>query len=73
MSEVFAVGDMVNYDGSPVRKTLQCKVVKVMPLEHSRSVQFYRVRDSAEAFERAVPGSALTLIEPTDAEQVFKS
>lgn len=72
MSEVFSVGDMVNYDGSP-RKTLQCKVVKVMPMDHSRSVQFYRVRDSAEAFERAVPESTLTLIEPTDAEQLFKS
>lgn len=72
MSEIFSVGDMVNYDGSP-RKTLQCKIVKVMPMEHSKSVQFYRVRDSAEAFERAVPESTLTLIEPTDAEQVFKS
>jgi hypothetical protein len=73
MSEVFAVGDMVNYDGSPVRKTLQCTVVKVMPMEHSKSVQFYRVRDSAEAFERAVPECTLTRIEPTEAEEVFKS
>ena len=72
MSEIFSVGDMVNYGGSP-RKTLQCKIVKVMPMDHSKSVQFYRVRDSAEAFERAVPESSLTLIEPTDAEQVFKS
>ncbi len=73
MSEVFSVGDMVNYDGSPLRKILQCKVVKVMPMEHSKSVQFYRVRDSAEAFERAVPESTLTLIEPGEAEQIFKS
>lgn len=72
MSEIFSVGDMVNYGGSP-RKTQQCKIVKVMPMDHSKSVQFYRVRDSAEAFERAVPESTLTLIEPTDAEQVFKS
>ncbi len=73
MSEAFSVGDLVIYTGPLVRKPLQCKVVKVMPVEHAHTVRSYRIRDAAEAFERAVPEFTLTRIESTDAERVFKS
>jgi hypothetical protein len=73
MSETFSVGDMVTYTGALASKPLQCKVIKVMPVEHAHTVRTYRVRDSAEAFDRAVPGFTLTRIEPTAAEQIFKS
>jgi hypothetical protein len=72
MSEAFSVGDMVTYAERLAGKSHQCKVIKVMPAEHGHTVQFYRVRDSAEAFERAVPESALTRIEPTASERIFK-
>lgn len=73
MSEMFSVGDMVIYNGAFARKSLHCKVVKVMPVEHAHTVRSYRVRDSAEAFERAVPESSLTKVEATEAELIFKS
>ena len=73
MTEIFAVGDMVTYAGRLVGKPLQCKVIKVMPVEHAHAVRSYRIRDSAEAFDRAVPGSTLTRVEPTASELVFKS
>jgi hypothetical protein len=58
MSEAFSVGDIVTYIGKLARKPLQCKIIKVMPEEYS--VRTYRVRNSAEAFDRAVPENALT-------------
>ncbi len=73
MSEIFAVGDMVTYHGTPHGKTLRCKVIKVMPQEHAKAIRTYRVRDSAEAFDRAVPEFTLTRIEPTALEAIFKS
>jgi hypothetical protein len=73
MSEIFSVGDMVTYTGRLVGKPLRCKVVKVMPMEHAHTVRNYRIRDSAETFDRAVPEFTLTRIEPTDAEAIFKS
>lgn len=73
MSEIFSVGDMVTYAGMPRGKTLQCKVIQVMPLEHAHAVRSYRVRDSTEAFNRAVPEFTLTRIKPTDLELAFKS
>jgi hypothetical protein len=73
MSETFSVGDMVTYTGRLARKPLQCKVIKVMPVEHAHAVRSYRIRDSAEAFDRAVPGSTLMRLEPTASELAFKS
>jgi hypothetical protein len=73
MSEIFSVGDMVTYTASPLRKTLQCKVIKVMPVEHAHAIRSYRVRDSAEAFDRAVPEFTLTRIEPSALDKIFKS
>jgi hypothetical protein len=73
MSDSFSVGDMVTYTGRLVGKPLQCKVIKVMPVEHAHAVRSYRIRDSAEAFDRAVPEFALTRLEPTASELVFKS
>jgi hypothetical protein len=73
MSETFSVGDMVTYAGWPMRKSLQCKIVKVMPMEHAHAVRHYRIRDSSEAFERAVPGFSLTRTEPTASELLFKA
>lgn len=73
MSEVFLVGDIVTYSGMPRGKTLKCKIIKVMPVENAHAVRSYRIRDSAEAFERAVPEHSLTRIEPTSSELLFKS
>ena len=78
MTEIFAVGDMVTYTGVVpggryVATPIRCKVIKVMPVEHAHAVHSYRIRDSAEAFDRAVPESTLTRIEPTTSELVFKS
>jgi hypothetical protein len=73
MNETFSVGDMVMYTGPLARKPLNCKVIKVMPVEHAHVAQNYRIRDSAEAFERAVPGFTLTRVDATAAELIFKS
>jgi hypothetical protein len=73
MSAAFAVGDMVTYNGKLAGKTLQCKIIKVMPVEHAHAVRNYRIRDAAEAFDRAVPEFTLTRIEPTASDRVFKS
>ena len=73
MTETFSVGDMVTYTGKLVGKPIRCKVVKVMPMEHAHSVRNYRVRDCAEAFDRAVPEFTLTRIEPSAADMIFKS
>ena len=78
MTEIFAVGDMVTYtrviySGRLVGKSIQCKVVKVMPVESAHAVRIYRIRASDEAFDRAVPGSTLTRVEPAASELVFKS
>ena len=71
MSETFSVGDTVTYIGKLAGKPLQCKIIRVMPVEHS--VRTYRVRDSTEAFDRAVPEDALTRVDPTDTDLIFKS
>jgi hypothetical protein len=73
MSEMFSVGDMVIYNGPLARKALQCKIVRIMPVEHAHTVRSYRIRDSAEAFERAVPESTLTKMEASEAQLLFKS
>ena len=73
MSDTFSVGDMVTYVGPFAQKTLQCKVIKVMPVEHAHTVRSYRIRDSAEAFDRAVPEFTLTKIEASAADLIFKS
>lgn len=71
MSETFSVGDIVTYIGKLAGKPLQCKIIKVMPVEHA--VRTYHVRNSAEAFDRAVPEEALTRIAPKDTDLIFKS
>lgn len=68
MSEAFAVGDMVTYAGWPFRSPLRCKVIKLMPSENANAVRTYRIRHSSEAFDRAVPESTLTRIEPDDSD-----
>ena len=73
MNETFSVGDTVTYIGNLAGKPLQCKVVRVMPVEHAHSVRSYRIRDSAEAFDRTVPEFTLTRIEPTASDLIFKS
>jgi hypothetical protein len=73
MNETFSVGDMVTYTGKLVGKSLQCKVIKVMPVEHAHAIRSYRIRNSAEAFDRAVPEFTLTRIEPTASDLIFKS
>jgi hypothetical protein len=73
MSEAFAVGDMVTYTGWPLGKALQCKIIKIMPPDLSNPVRNYRVRDTSEAFERAVPEFTLTRIEPGASDLVFRS
>jgi hypothetical protein len=70
MSEAFSVGDIVTYIGKLAGKPLQCKVIRVMPVEHA--VRTYHVRNSAEAFDRAVPEDALTRVAPTDSDRIFK-
>lgn len=71
MSEAFSVGDIVTYVGKLTQKPLQCKIIRVMPEEHS--VRTYRVRNSAEAFDRAVPEDALTRLATADTDLIFKS
>lgn len=73
MSAAFAVGDLVSYEGKIAGKVIQCKIVKVMPMENAHAVRSYRIRGNTEAFERAVPEFTLTRIEPTAAERIFKS
>ena len=78
MTETFAVGDMVTYtravySGRLVAKPLLCKVIMVMPVEDAKAVRSYRIRDSAEVFDRTVPESTLARVEPTASELVFKS
>jgi hypothetical protein len=73
MSAVFAVGDLVTYEGKIAGKIIQCKIVKIMPLENAHAVRSYRIRGNTEAFERAVPEFTLTRIEPTATDLIFKS
>lgn len=73
MSEAFAVGDLVFYEGTLAEKAIQCKIVKVMPVESAHAVRSYRIRGNSEAFERAVPEFTLTRIEPTATDLIFKS
>jgi hypothetical protein len=72
MSEKFSVGDMVIYSGTSSGKPIECKVVKVLPMEHAHAVRNYRVRDSAEVFDRAVPEFTLTLMPPCASDMAFK-
>ncbi len=71
MSESFSVGDIVTYIGRLAGKPLQCKIIRVMPVEHS--VRTYHVRNSAEAFDRAVPEDALTRVAASEKDLIFKS
>lgn len=73
MSGTYSEGDLVTYDGKLAGKTLRCKIIKVMPVDHDYTVRNYRIRDAAEAFDRVVPEFTLTRIEPTATDQVFKS
>jgi hypothetical protein len=73
MSETFAVGDMATYTGRLAGKPLECKIIKAMPIEHAHAVRSYRIRGTAEAFDRAVPEFTLTRLQPTASELVFKS
>ena len=73
MSEIFSIGDEVTYADRLRQKFQQCKIVKVMPLEHAQSVRHYRIRDPSEPFERAVPGFALTRTAPYASELLFKT
>jgi hypothetical protein len=72
MTEVFSVGDMVTYTGAFSQTPIQCKIVKVMPKDHAHTMRSYRVRGSAEAFERAVPEIALSLTTNSAADAAFK-
>lgn len=58
MSEIFAVGDTVVYQGEFIDRPLTCKVTRVMPSERAGS--YYHIRDLGERFERSVPGYTLT-------------
>ncbi len=62
----FTVGDVVSCTDGPSHR---CTVVRVMPVEHA--IRSYRVRDEAEAFDRAVEESALTLLPQSAVEGVF--
>jgi hypothetical protein len=73
MSETFAVGDLVSYEGKLAGKVIQCKIVKVMPVENAQAIRNYRIRGNTEAFERAVPEFTLTRIEPIATDLIFKS
>ena len=72
MSEAFSVGDLVTYEGKLAGKIIQCKIVKIMPVENPHAARSYRIRGSSEAFERVVPEFTLTRIEPTATDLVFK-
>ena len=72
MSEAFSVGDSVSYEGKLAGKVIQCKIIKVMPVENAHAVRSYRIRGNSEAFERAVPEFTLTRIEPTASDLIFK-
>jgi hypothetical protein len=72
MSQDFSVGDMVTYTGAFSQTPIQCKIVKVMPKEHAHSMRSYRVRGSAEAFERSVPEFALSLTTASASDAAFK-
>ncbi|TBW40290.1 hypothetical protein EYW49_03665 [Siculibacillus lacustris] len=69
MDPLFAIGDSVSYGDRHEGRSLHFTVVKVMPVEHA--VQTYRIRDDGEAFERAVPESALTRIEASPEAKLF--
>jgi hypothetical protein len=72
MIQKFSVGDMVTYAGTSSKKPVECKIVKVLPMEHAHAIRNYRVRDSAEVFDRAVPEFTLTLMPPSTSEMAFK-
>lgn len=72
MSELFSVGDLVTYTGAFSQTPIQCKIVKVMPKDHAHTMRSYRVRGSAEAFERAVPEIALSPATNSAADAAFK-
>jgi hypothetical protein len=72
MSDVFSVGDMVTYTGAFSKTPIQCKIVQVMPKDHAHTMRSYRVRGSAEAFERAVPEIALSLATNSATDAAFK-
>ena len=65
----FTVGDVVSCTDRPDGLSHRCTVIRVMPVE--RAIRSYRVRDEAEAFDRAVEESALTLVPRSSAESVF--
>ncbi len=72
MTEVFSVGDMVTYSGPFSQKPIECKIVKVLPRDHAYTMRSYRVRGSTEAFDRAVPEIALSLMAISASDAVFK-
>lgn len=41
-------------------------------MEHARAIRNYRVRDSAEVFDRAVPEFTLTLVSPPASDMALK-
>ena len=69
MAEIFAVGDAVAYQEGTSVEAMQCRVVKVMPVE--RSGRFYRIRDARENFDRSVPGYTLTRVVGGLASETF--
>ena len=70
MNAIFSVGDTVSYKGEYMGTPLECTVIKVMPEE--RDVRSYRIRGGLEKFDRSVPESALTRIELSVQDRVFK-
>jgi hypothetical protein len=72
MTEVFSVGDMVTYTGAFSQKPIECKIVRVMPRDHAHTMRSYRVRGSTEAFDRAVPEFALSLMTISPSDTAFK-
>jgi len=64
MTERFAVGDAVTYHDGIIGTTLTCRIIKVMPSDSRAGL--YHIRDLAESFERAVPGTTLTRIRSDD-------
>jgi hypothetical protein len=56
MKAIFSLGEIVSY--SEFGRTLTCTVTRIMP-EDGAKTRHYRVRDSAEGFERSVPEATL--------------
>jgi hypothetical protein len=72
MKPLYAVGDTVLYSNDISRKSMECKIVRVLPEENDH-LRRYHIRGTEETFDRAVPEHALTRTASSAAQRAFKS